>query len=152
MRVLANTAAAKGEIKLHSGIHAIGADRPLLKIVDGPSRKDTSQALIFVKMPLKEGADVPKLTEELQSFVTNAKPEGRTLLFPGTVGLSVLNAEASRYELLAAIAKDLKKVGEIFSDGFHFTLAGLDQRIQVHRIGVTEVELYLNYRFSLSPK
>ncbi len=56
---------------------------------------------MFIKVRLAAQDDVPKLTQELLDFVTAAEVSGRTQLSPGKVGLSVVDPEQHRYELLA---------------------------------------------------
>ena len=139
-------------IQLHSGVDTITSGTHKISLSKAGDRPDTSQAAIFVKVPLSADADVPKLTERLRKFVSDAKLDGRTQLFPGDVGLSVVDAEKYRYELLEAIAKDIKKVSELFGDAYKFSVSGLDARIRIRRTGIKEVELYIQYSFSMSSK
>lgn len=149
---LVKAAEEAGNIQLHSGLDTIKSGTHKVKLSKGGARPDTSQTEIFVKLPLTADADVPGLTEQLKKFVSVAKPDGRTQLFPGDVGLSIVDPEKHRYELLGAIAKDIKKVSELFGDAYKFSVSGLDTRIRVRRTGVKEVELYVHYSFSMSSK
>ena len=123
---------------------------PALALSAGEERPDSGYAYFFVKVPLKGEDDVRALTQEMQTFVSKTKPVGRTQLQPGDVGLSMVDPDQYRYELLQKIAADVAKVQEIFSGDYGLNIDGLDKRIKVRRVGVTEVELYLNYEFTLA--
>lgn len=149
---MVDAAAKTSRIKLHSGEFPIDKNAFKIKLMEGGKRADTSSADVFVKIPLKPGDDVPQLTEELRKFVSGIKVSGRTEFLPGEVGLSILDPEQYRYELIEAIAKDIKKTGEIFGGTNNFSVSGLDKKLKVRRVSVTEVELYLAYEFKITPK
>jgi hypothetical protein len=149
---MVDAAARTSRIKLHSGEYPVDKNSYKIKLREGDKRADTSLADVFVKIPLKPGDDVPRLTEELRKFVLGIKVSGRTELLPGEVGLSILDPEQYRYELIEAIAKDVKKTREIFGGANDFSVFGLDKKMKVRRVSVTEVELYLGYEFQILPK
>lgn len=146
------SAAKIGRIQLHSGEHPITRESPKIKLSEGSDRADTSCAELYVKVPLKADDNVPALTEELKNFVSSTAVAGRTELLPGEVGLSLLDPEQYRHELIGAIAKDVVKVASLFGESASFTVTGLDQKMKIRRVGVTEVELYLDYGFVISSK
>jgi hypothetical protein len=148
---LVNAAKKTKKVELHSGTYVIDKDSYEIPLQKG-RRPDTSATYLYIKIPLKKDADVPKLTKELKKFVADAKVEGRTQITPGSTGLSILDPEKYRYELIGEIAKDLNKISELLGGSYKFTPTGLDQRIQVRRVSVSEVELYTQYKFSVSPK
>ncbi len=137
-------------IKLHSGEHPIDMSNYRIKLQQGSKRADTSTADIFVKLPLRGNDDISKLTEELRSFISGATITGRTELFPGEVGLSIVDPEQYRYELITRIAEDTKKVANIFDGAY--TINGLNKKMKTRRANITEIELYLNYNFEIIPK
>ncbi|MDD4061852.1 MAG: hypothetical protein PHW08_14290 [Kiritimatiellae bacterium] len=146
-------AAAKSDrIQLHSGEHPVTRESPKLKLSEGSDRADTSSAVLYIKVPLKADDDVPGLTEELRKFVFSTTVAGRTELLPGEVGLSLLEPEQYRHELVGAIAKDVVQVASLFGESASFTVTGLDQKMKIRRVGVTEIELYLDYGFVVSSK
>ncbi len=69
---------------------------------------------------------------------------------PGEVGLSLLNPEQYRYELLGKIADDVKQAAKIFAN--NYSVSGIDTKMLIRRISVTEVELYLHYRVIILPQ
>ncbi len=146
---LVKAAGLTGRFELHSGEYALTPKNHGLALSEDGSRPDTSYAHLFIKVPLAAEDDVPKLTQELQEFVTAAEVSGRTQLSPGKVGLSVVNPEQYRYELLELIAKDISRLSEIFGGAYGFEVKGLDRRLGVRRVSVTQVELYLKYSFSM---
>ena len=137
-------------IELHSGEHPIDEDSYKIKLLQGHSRADTSSTNLYVKIALKPDDNVYKLTDELRKFVSGIKVSGRTVLFPGEVGLSIVDPEQYRYELIKLIANDVKQVIDIFGDKSAFTIDGLDQKMGIRRVSVTEVELYFHYSFTIS--
>jgi len=145
-------AAKNSRIQLHSGEHPVTRESPGLKLREGSDRADTSCAELYVKVPLKTEDNVPALTEELRTFVSSTAVAGRTELLPGEVGLSLLDPEQYRHELIGAVAKDVIKVASLFGESVSFTVTGLDQKMKIRRVGVTEVELYLDYGFVISSK
>jgi hypothetical protein len=149
---MVDAATKSARIKLHSGEFSIEKNAYKIKLREGDKKTDTSSADVFVKIPLKPGDDVPQLTEELRKFISGIKVSGRTQFLPGEVGLSIIDPEQYRYELIDAIAKDVKKTGEIFGGTNNFAVRGLDKRLKVRRVSVTEVELYLAYEFEILPK
>ena len=147
---IVKAAAKSSRIKLHSGEYPIDKTNYKIKLKQGSKRADTSTADIFVKTPLKGDDDIPELTKELRSFVSGITMLGRTELFPGEVGLSIVDSEQYRHELIEQIAEDTKKVASIFDGAYK--VSGLDKKMKTRRVSVTEIELYLNYTFEIVPK
>jgi len=152
LREMLRAADQGGRIQLHTGEYPITENSPVLALSADEERPDSAYAHFFVKVPLKGEDDVRALTQEMLTFVSKTKPVGRTQLRPGDVGLSMVDPEQYRYELLQKIAEDVAKVKEIFGGDFGLNIDGLDKRIKVRRVGATEVELYLMYGFTMRPK
>ena len=115
-------------------------------------RADSTYGEVFIKVPLDADADIPALTSELKQFVAETEVAGRTTLIPGRVGLSILNPEQYRHELIGAIAADIAKVSEIFGNNYSFSITGLDRALIVRRVGIGEVELFIRYGFTMKSK
>lgn len=150
LNALVTAAEKTASIKLHSGEYPIDRTNYKITLEQGSKRADTSTADIFVKIPLKGNDDIPRLTEELRGFVSGVTITGRTELFPGEVGLSIVDPEQYRYELIERIAEDTKKVARIFDSTYK--VSGLDKKMKTRRVSVTEIELYLNYSFEILPE
>ena len=121
------------------------------KLREADQRADTMFGDILLKVPISEGDDVGKLTDELRTFAAKIHVVGRTEVFPAQIGVSIVDPEKYRYELLDKIAQDLRTVKNIFGEDYRIAISGLDQRISWERTNVSEVELYIDYKFMLLP-
>ena len=121
---------------------------PLVEVAD---KRDTTNVTLFAKVPLVESDDAGVLADKLRVFVRSVKVQGRTEVFTGDIGLSIRNPEKYRYEVVQAIAADVKKLREAFGDSFEIIVKGLDARLQWQRSSVSEVELFLPFKYELFP-
>jgi len=122
-----------------------------IPLADVADKRDASNVTLFAKVPLAEGDDAGVLAERLRRFVRSVKVEGRTEVFTGDIGLSIKNPEKYRYEVVEAIAADVKKLRTAFGDTFEIVVKGLDARLQWQRSSVAEVELFLPFKYELYP-
>jgi hypothetical protein len=122
-----------------------------IPLVDVAEKRDASTVTLYAKIPLADGDDAGALSEKLRAFVRSVKVEGRTEVFTGDIGLSIKNPEKYRYEVVQAIAADVKKLREAFGDAFEITVKGLDARLQWQRSSVSEVELFLPFKYEIYP-
>jgi hypothetical protein len=83
--------------------------------------------------------------------VRSIRGDGRTEIFTGNLGLSIRNPEKYRYEVVQAVAEDVKKLREAFGDTFEIVVSGLDARLKWERSSVSEIELFLPYRYEVFP-
>jgi len=122
-----------------------------IPISDVAEKRDTSRVTLYAKVPLTDSDDVGTLSETLRMFVRSIRVEGRTEIFAGDLGLSIRNPEKYRYEVIQAIAADIKKLREAFGDSFEITVKGLDGRLKWQRSSVSEVELFLPFSYEVFP-
>ncbi|ACB73644.1 hypothetical protein [Opitutus terrae] len=118
---------------------------------DVSEKRDTSRVTLYAKIPLSESDDVGALAEALRSFVRSIRGDGRTEVFTGDLGLSIRNPERYRYDVIQAIAADVKRLREMFGEGFEIVVKGLDARLKWERSSVSEVELYLPFAYEVFP-
>ena len=122
-----------------------------LQIIEDQKRSDTSVVDIYVKVTLTEKDDTKKRIGDLRGFIKQAKLVGRTEIDPtGDVGLSIVNPEKYRAELLAHIAEDNAKLSKAMGGKCEVTVAGLERRIEWQRTGVAELTLYIPYSVEIS--
>jgi hypothetical protein len=121
---------------------------PLFEVAE---KRDTSRVTLYAKIPLSESDDVGALAESLRTFVGRIKGDGRTEIFSGELGLSIKNPEKYRYEVVQAVAADVKKLRESFGDSFEIIVTGLDSRLEWERTTVSEIELYLPMKYEVFP-
>lgn len=117
-----------------------------------PEKSDTSKVELLLKLPLTGADDVSALTAQLRSFAKKIHVIGRTEVFPGEIGISVRTPERFRYEVIAKVAEDVKRLKELFGNGFEIIVRGLDQRLRWQRASISELELYLPYSYEVYPK
>jgi hypothetical protein len=122
-----------------------------IPLFDVAEKRDTSQVTLYAKIPLSESDDVGALAESLRAYVRKIKGDGRTEIFSGELGLSIKNPEKYRYEVVQAIAADVKKLRESFGDSFEIIVTGLDGRLEWERTTVSEIELYLPMKYEVFP-
>jgi hypothetical protein len=122
-----------------------------IPLVDIAEKRDTSRVTLYAKVPLSESDDVGALSDILRQFVRSIRGDGRTEIFTGNLGLSIRNPEKYRYEVVQAVAEDVKKLREAFGDTFEIVVSGLDARLKWERSSVSEIELFLPYRYEVFP-
>ena len=122
-----------------------------LQIIEDQKRSDTSVVNIYVKVTLTEKDDTKKRISDLRAFIKQAKLVGRTEIeSTGDVGLSIVNPEKYRSELLARIAEDNVNVSRAMGKKCDVTVGGLERRIEWQRTGVAELTLYIPYSVEIS--
>ncbi|MFT3869378.1 MAG: hypothetical protein QM715_13070 [Nibricoccus sp.] len=142
---------ANSKIELFTQEFALTSSNFQIPLVDVESKRDASNATLYAKVPLADGDDAGMLSEKLRTFVRSVKVQGRTEIFTGDIGLSIKNPEKYRYEVIQAIAADVRKLREAFGDTFEITVKGLDARLQWQRTSISDVELYLPFKYELYP-
>lgn len=84
-----------------------------LELIEDRKKVDTSYVNIFAKVAFDGKLAAKQQILELRGFIKNAKPEGRTEIDSlGDIGLSIVGPEQYRYEILAKIAAESRKVKE----------------------------------------
>jgi hypothetical protein len=121
-----------------------------LQIIEDQKRSDTSVVDIFVKVTLTDKDDTKQRITDLRAFIKQAKLVGRTEIEPrGDIGLSIVNPEKYRAELLAKIAEDNIKLSQAMGGKCNAKIGGLERRIEWQRTGVAELTLYIPYSIEI---
>jgi hypothetical protein len=114
-------------------------------------RPDTSATELYVKMALMERQDVQKAIGELTAFIRKARMSGRTEVeLVGDVGLSLVTPEKYRYEIIARITEDAKRLQEAVPRQCRIEISGLSNRVSWERSDVSELTLYIPYQIKLT--
>jgi hypothetical protein len=142
---------AGSKIELFTEEFTLTASHYQIPLVDVADRRDASNVTLFAKVPLAENDDAGVLAERLRAFVRAVKVEGRTEVFTGDIGLSIKNPERYRYEVIEAIAQDVRRLRTAFGESFEIVVQGLDGRLQWQRASAAEVELFLPFKYELFP-
>lgn len=151
LRGMLTSIPSDSKIELFTEEFALTPSHFQIPLVDVADKRDASNVTLFAKVPLGEADDAGVLADRLRAFVRSVKVQGRTEVFTGDVGLSIKNPERYRYEVIAAIATDVRKLREAFGDTFEIIVRGMDARLQWQRSSAAEVELYLPFKYELFP-
>jgi hypothetical protein len=151
LRGMVSSIPSGSKIELFTEEFTLSATHFQIPLVDVADKRDASNVTLFAKVPLSDGDDAGTLAETLRSFVRSVKVQGRTEVFSGDIGLSIKNPEKYRYEVVQAIAADVKRIREAFGDSFEITVKGLDARLEWQRSSVSEVELFLPFKYEIFP-
>jgi len=128
----------------------ISANATEVVLNPGGKRPDTSTTSIYVKMALGEKDDVPAAIASLKSFIKKARVAGRTEIEPeGDVGLSLVTPEKYRYEIIAKITEDARKLRQTVGAQCKIQISGLSNRVSWQRSDVSELTLYIPYQVQL---
>ena len=125
-------------------------DKNNFRVSPKEKNNDTSEFELYLALPLSSDDSADKLTDQLITFAQSLKGEGRTLIYLGQPGLSIKNAERFRAELVGAIATDVGKVRSAFGKDAQVIISGLDQRLTIKAVSVDEVDISLNYNFTVT--
>lgn len=139
------------KIELFTSEFTLSETHYQIPLVDVAQKRDTSSVTLYAKVPLGAADDVGALAETLRSYVRAIKGVGRTEIFTGDLGLSIRTPERYRYEVVQAIAADVRKLREAFGDGFEIVVKGLDARLKWERASVSEVDLFLPFSYEVFP-
>ena len=116
----------------------------------GAKRPDTTSTEFYIKRALKPGDDVAETLRELRSFITKARMSGRTEIEPlYDVALSIVDPEKYRYEIIAQIASDAKKLQTSVGSGCRVDISGLSGRVSWQRSDISQLTLYIPYEVEL---
>jgi hypothetical protein len=117
----------------------------------GTKRPDTSMTELYVKMALSEQDDVQKAITDLNAFVKKARMSGRTEIEPVyEVGLSLVTPEKYRYDIIARITADAKRLQTAVGSQCKVEISGLANRVSWQRSDISELTLYIPYQVQLT--
>jgi hypothetical protein len=122
-----------------------------LEIIEDNKRVDTSYVDIYVKVKFDPKADAKAQITALRKFITGATKAGRTEIDSlGDIGLSIVNPERYRYEVISAISEEVGRLNRALGVSCKLSLSGLEGRVQWQRTSVSELTLFIPYRIELS--
>jgi hypothetical protein len=114
-------------------------------------RPDTSWTELYVKVALAPSDDVSKSLSALSAFISKASVTGRTEIQPqDDVALSIVNPERYRFEIIAQISADAKKLQDAVGAQCRVSISGLSNRVSWQRSDVSQLTLYIPYEVELA--
>lgn len=116
-------------------------------------RGNTSCTGLMLKTPIPEGKIDPEtLSTRLEAFAGSIKKIGRTsIVQSANVGISVVNINQYRGELISLIMKEINTIKNALGEGHKVKLEGIDKQMEFSRSGLLDVALYIPYRYTVLP-
>ncbi len=113
-------------------------------------RPDTSSTDIYVKMALGTNDNVTAGIATLAGFIKGARVSGRTeIRAKDDVGLSLVAPEKYRYDIIAKITEDARRLQSAVGARCKIELSGLSNRVSWKRSDVATLTLYIPYQIQL---
>ena len=113
-------------------------------------KPDTSSTDIYVKMALGAKDNVPEGIAALADFIKKARVSGRTeIRAKEDVGLSLVAPEKYRYDIIAKITEDARKLQSAIGARCKIEISGLSNRVSWKRSDVSTLTLYIPYQVQL---
>jgi hypothetical protein len=121
-----------------------------IPLAPGTKRPDTTSTEFYLKRQLGPTDDVALALRELTTFIAKARMSGRTEIEPlYEVALSVVDPEKYRYEIIAQIAADAKRLQGAVGVSCKIDISGLSGRVSWQRSDVSQLMLYIPYEVNL---
>lgn len=113
------------------------------------NRPDTEAVYFYVKSSLR-GTDAKAALDRIERYIKAVPAVGRAeLLATGNLTLSVVSPDQYRAQILALIAADAQASAAVLGTEYGVSMSGFDQRVLWSRDGLTEVFLYVPYRYEV---
>lgn len=115
-------------------------------------RPDVSRVTLYIRASITGNTeDGESLVSRLRTFARDSVKIGRTEIEVEKNTALVMNKpERYRYEVIAAISEDAKKISTGLGAGCEIKLSRLDSRIEWGRASATELLLYIPYSMEIS--
>ncbi|MEQ1514634.1 MAG: hypothetical protein ABL934_18415 [Lysobacteraceae bacterium] len=138
---------------LHNGAYRATLDRnsDQVPLEEDDDRPDANLVRIQIRADL--GGDSSRATAviaDMRRFAESAVKVGRTEIdFDGESGLAMSRPERYRYEIIAAIADDARRLVDSLGMQCKVELDGLNSRIEWQRVSASELLLYIPYTMTV---
>jgi hypothetical protein len=150
-------AAARGNIQLATGEMIVEpltlANYKDLPMTVNGGRVDTDQTSFLVKTKLSAGTNSKAALDSITAFIKAVKPVGRAQLeSAGDMTLSVVRPDQYREQIVDLVSADARATALKFGADYGVEANGLDRPVEWSRASLTEVFLYVPYRYVIRPK
>lgn len=144
---LVDRAATTPGIRIHNGrIDLSTRDR---KAVSFGSYGTETRVDLFVLAALPGEKSALEVTNSIKAFLSGVEPVGQTRITEGSVGLSIIDPDQYRRQLLERIVEEVHFVTSKLGGSSTVALAGLDRPLAVRQRSDTEVELVIPYSYTI---
>ncbi len=121
-----------------------------LYLAGGP-RVDTNVVSVMVK--IKFSGSLEAAQQKMSAFIKSVPRSGRGAIESNElVSLTIINPDQYRVQIIQLVADDARKQAAVFGPDYAVQISGIDNPVIWSRISVTEVFLYIPYKFSIVPK
>jgi hypothetical protein len=116
-------------------------------------RPDTDKTRFLVKTKLSQGGDAKAALDRITSFIKDVPPAGRAeMKAVDDLTLSVVQPDSYRGAIIDLVAADARATATRMGSDYAIEADGLDRPVEWTRAGLTEVFLYVPYRYKVIPK
>lgn len=154
VRDLVKAAASRSGIALGFGdefLIPITAEDFRIPLDTDKRRPDTTSTALFVKLALAPKDDIKSALRTLEDFIAKAKVSGRAEIERGDeVALSIVDPERYRYEIIAKIVEDARRLQMAIGTRCRVDISGLSNRVSWQRSDISQLTLYIPYEVELS--
>lgn len=143
-----------------SGVELVVGELALTAVTQGnyrdlvftnAGRPDTSQVTFYVKSKMTGSAGDAQ--QRIDSFLKAVPATGRSLLEKtGALSLTIVNPDQYRDGIVRLIAAESKKYAGYFGSDYGVEISGLDNQLLWTQVSLSDVFLFIPYRFTIRPK
>jgi hypothetical protein len=121
-----------------------------LYLAVGP-RVDTNVVSVMVKM--KFAGSIETARQKMQAFVKSVPRSGRGAIDAAqNTSLTIINPDQYRTEIIKLVAEDARKQAAVFGPDYAVQVSGIDNQVFWSQISLSDVFLYIPYKFTIVPK
>ncbi len=117
------------------------------------NRPDTTRVKLYARLPVGgrfKGQD--QVDEAVEAFRKSIAATGRSYIETGSTDLAIDNPDQYRGAVVRAIASESKSYAAMFGNDYGIEIRGLDSELYFKQASQTEVFLYIEHSFVISPK
>lgn len=123
-----------------------------LPLASDSEKSDTSYTEFLIKAPLRQGVNATAIEQEIREFIRTAPVVGRTELYKtDDVGLTIVNPDQYRDNLITKVAEDVQKTIAAFGLNYSAQIEGLASPLMWQRKGPDTMTLFIDYAFTIVP-
>jgi hypothetical protein len=124
-----------------------GANRKLFSTTRGNTAVSFASIVIFAELSAE--ARIADRVKQVRDVLQATQLAGQTKTADGSVGLHVRHPEQYRGEILTRIFADFQTLKEGLGTDFEILPSGLNQRVRTRLASEEEIELWIDYSFSI---
>ena len=121
--------------------------------VRSAGRPDTSRVTIYARLPVSgKDARASLANERIENFAKAVPVTGRSFIQTGAISLAIDNPDQYRLDVVRAIAQESRQYASLFGGDYGVEIRGLDSELYWQQASETEVFMYIQHSFVISPK